>query len=187
MTYLNILLDVALIGLLVVGISYAVKLSKQLAGMRAARVEMERFIFDFNTTVVRAEKGVNNLKNAARSAGDDLEKLIEKGQMLRDELQFLTESADLIANRLSSSATQMNAPRANEPAPRAAAPAASSPAPAATAPKPAPARTADVSEMPKKMASPQALAQEMKNSLSASGKVPSSAERELLRALEKLG
>ena len=180
MTYLNILLDIALIGLLVVGIVYALKLSKQLAGMRAAHVEMERFVFDFNTAVVRAEKGVNNLKNTARSSGDDLERLIEKGQLLRDELQFLTESADLIANRLSTSATQVNAPR---PAAEA------TPKPQTPASPAAPARVAEVKEMPKKTAtaSPQALAQEMKNTLTASGKTPSSAERELLRALEKLG
>jgi len=167
MIYLNILLDLALIGLLVVGINYAVKLTRQLAEMRASRNEMERFVFDFNATVTRAEAGVRGLKNTARSCGDDLEKLIDKGQMLRDELNFLTESADQIANRLSSSATKASRPADSS----------------------APKREAEIKEMPKKTASanPQSLAQEIKSTLSASGKLPSTAERELLSALEKLG
>jgi len=174
MTYLNIILDLAMIGLLVVGILYAQKLTRQLAGMRASHAEMERFVFEFNATVTRAEAGVRNLKNTARSAGDDLEKLIEKGQALRDELHFLTESADQIANRLSSNATKANAARPTEPQTQAAA---------------TPQRVAEIKEMPRKpaTANPQALAQEIKSTLSASGKAPSTAERELLRALEKLG
>lgn len=168
MTYLNIFLDLAMIGLLGVGIAYAVKLSRQLGEMRAAHAQMERFVFDFNTTVVRAEKSVNNLKSTARSSGDDLEKLIDKGQMLRDELSFLIESADVVANRISSGANQASSQGAAKPA----------------APKP----VAEVRPMPQKTtASPQALAQELKSGLSAAGKAPSAAERELLRALEKLG
>lgn len=174
MIYLNILLDLALIGLLVVGINYAMKLSKQLAAMRAAHVEMERFVDDFNGTVTRAEAGIKGLKNTARTCGDDLEKLIDKGHLLRDELHFLTESADQIATRLSSSASQVART-------------------ATTAAASTQAKEAEIKEMPVRATSstttakPQALVQEIRSTLSSSGKTPSSAERELLRALEKLG
>ncbi len=104
MNWLTFLLDLALIGLLITGIFYAVRLTRQLAGMRASRAAMERFVLDFSTTVVRAENGVKNLKATARSSGDDLEKLIEKAHSLRDELHFLVESADQMASRLSDTA-----------------------------------------------------------------------------------
>lgn len=112
MTILSLLLDLVLATLLGVGIFYAVRLTRQLSEMRANHLAMERFVTDFNATVLRAEAGIRGLKNAARQAGDDLEHLIEKGQSLRDELHFLTESADQIAARLSdkaASATRGNA------------------------------------------------------------------------------
>lgn len=127
MTILMLVFDLILIGLLVAGIHYAIKLTRQLAEMRAGRAEMERFVYSFNATVERAEAGIRGLKSAARSSGDDLEGLIEKGQMLRDELHFLTESADQIATRLSitaGQAAQKSAPAQEEetlkasPAPR---------------------------------------------------------------------
>lgn len=167
MIYFNLFLDVVLIGLLVAGIRYAMKLTQQLADMRTGRVEMERFIVQFNSTVGRAEAGVNGLKLAARSCGDDLEKLIEKGQLLRDELNFLTESADLIANRLSTSASQIT--RATESQVQAKAP------------------TQEQASMQTATKSTKPLVQEMKSAMASSGKTPSTAERELLRALEKLG
>lgn len=121
MTFLNILLDIALIGLLITGIMYAMKLTRQLADMRASRGEMERFVLEFNSTVNRAEAGVRGLKHAARESGDDLEKLIERASGLRDELHFLIESADQIAGRLSATAsvitrgTAAQKPDAGEP------------------------------------------------------------------------
>lgn len=174
MTTLNILLDIVLIGLLAVGIKYAVKLTRQLADMRAGRLEMEKFIGDFNSTVLRAEAGIHGFKTTARTCGDDLERLIDKGQMLRDELNFLTESADVIANRLSTSATQ-----ASRPQEQIKAPASSAARPAAPAP------VASVSSLAGKTAKP--LADEMRKAMTSSNKTPSAAEQELLRALEKLG
>jgi hypothetical protein len=168
MAYFNVFLDLVLIGLLIAGIRYAMRLTRQLADMREGRVEMERFIIQFNSTVNRAEAGVSGLKQAARSTGDDLEKLIEKGHLLRDELTFLTESADMIANRLSASASQASRTPAPQPETKA----------------PAKAQMPDAAVTQK---SAQALAQEMKSMMGVSGKTPSSAERELIRALEKLG
>ncbi len=115
---ISIVLDVTLIALLAVAIHYAMNLSRQLAGLRASRADMERFVIEFSATVHRAEAGITGLKQAARSSGDDLERLIEKAQYLRDELHFLVESADQIANRLSdtaAAATRLAAPENEDP------------------------------------------------------------------------
>ena len=118
MTILSLLLDILMIGLLGAGIFYAIRLTRQLADMRASRADMERFILDFTATVARAEAGVKGLKNASRSCGDDLEHLIERGQNLREELGFLIESADQMANRLTATGTfAARASSLNEPAP----------------------------------------------------------------------
>ncbi|MDD3287801.1 MAG: DUF6468 domain-containing protein [Alphaproteobacteria bacterium] len=104
MELLYLLLDALLIGLLITGIVYAVRLNRQLAQLRSSRADMERFVVDFSGTVARAETGIKGLKQAARDCGDDLEHLIDKAHQIRDELQFLTESADQIATRLSQTA-----------------------------------------------------------------------------------
>lgn len=164
MTIVSVLLDLVLIGLLIAGIFYAVKLTRQLADMKASRADMERFVGEFNATVMRAEAGIRGLKNASRESGDDLERLIERGQNLRDELNFLTESADQIANRLSESASI--AARATSAAPE---PTKQAETPKGKAQQPAPKPT------------PQPSSTE-------SDYVPASAaERELMRVLKKIG
>ena len=177
MDFLSILLDVALIGLLIASLRYAARLSRQLTEMREGRADMQRFILDFNATVARAEAGIRGLKTTARSCGDDLEKLIEKGQLLRDELTFLTESADQMASRLSNAASRT--PRSSEGA----APAPLTPPPVTGAVKAKAPETAATQALEKQ----KALLQEVKNIAAGSGKVSSAAERELLRVLEKLG
>ena len=157
---LSIILDVIMIGLLITGIAYAVKLHRQLLALRASRGEMERFVGDFSQTVQRAEAGIKGLKLAAREGGDDLEKLIDKAQQIRDELQFLVQSADQIATRLSDTAAS---------AARAILPENARPQNAAPPAKPA-AKPVDKKPADKK---PDAA--------------PSQAEAELLQALEKLG
>ncbi len=125
---------------------------------------MERFVQEFSATVLRAENGIKGLKQAARESGDDLEKLIEKAGGLRDELQFIAESADQIASRLSQSA--QGAMRAEKPAaPR-------EEKPAEKAPE---ARPESIMPMAKKPAA------------AGEAKAGSRAEKELLQALEKLG
>ncbi len=112
------ILDIVLIGLVSAGLVQATRLLGHLAGLRASRTEMERFVHEFGATVMRAEKGIRNLKQAARESGDDLEKLVEKSFMVRDELQFIVESADQLAERLTKAASDTVRPR-RHPAPEA--------------------------------------------------------------------
>lgn len=158
MIFVSLFFDAILIGLLLAGIAYAMKLTRQLADMRASRGEMERFVLEFNATVSRAEAGVRGLKAASRQTGDDLEKLLEKGQMLRDELSFLIDSADQMASRLAGQAT--SAAKASAPGESAAAAEPAAPRRAAQAAAPSPVSAAAPS---------------------------SAAERDLLRALQKRG
>lgn len=96
----SVFLDILLAGLIATALFYAVKLSRQIEILSSSKEEMTNFISEFASTVERAEAGINGLKTAARSSGDDLEQLIDKAQSLRDELQILIATADKIANRL---------------------------------------------------------------------------------------
>ncbi|MDD3029605.1 MAG: DUF6468 domain-containing protein [Alphaproteobacteria bacterium] len=106
MAWLGLLLDSALIVIVGVGVVQAVRLIRQLKDLKKGRSEMETFVRDFNNAVIRAEAGIKALRTAARESGDDLEKLVEKAGLVRDELTFIVESADGVADRLSSAAAQ---------------------------------------------------------------------------------
>ncbi|MFA6279351.1 MAG: DUF6468 domain-containing protein [Bdellovibrionales bacterium] len=165
---IGFVLDIVLIGFLIAGISYAIKLTQQLADMRAQRADMERFVAVFSSTVERAEAGIRGLKSVSRSSGDDLERLIEKGQSLRDELHFLTESADQIATRLSNTATQMT--RGSE---------------AATTTSPEIKPKASAAKQPEKPRIVEAVPSQPVSA--APQQASSAAERDLLRVLGKRG
>lgn len=104
--WLGLGLDALLIAVVGVGIFQAIRLIRHLQDLRASRAEMERFVRDFNSAVVRAEAGVKALRAAARESGDDLERLVERAGMIRDELTFIVESADSVADRLSGLASK---------------------------------------------------------------------------------
>jgi hypothetical protein len=113
----SIIVDVALIVFLGVGIFYAIRLMAQLATFRSSRADMERFVMEFNGTVLRADASIKGLKQAARSSGDDLEQLIEKAQKMTDELNIMIETADQIASRLGDGAAKLTATLKTEPVP----------------------------------------------------------------------
>ncbi len=111
--WISLALDVILIGLVGAGLVQASRLLRQLAELRQSRVEMERFVQDFNATVMRAEAGIKGLRQTARDSGDDLENLLGKANSIREELQFIIESADQIASRLTQNASSaVRAPEA---------------------------------------------------------------------------
>ncbi|MDR3424629.1 MAG: DUF6468 domain-containing protein [Alphaproteobacteria bacterium] len=158
-----IILDAILIVVVGVGIFQAIRLISQLRDLRASRAEMERFVRDFNNAVLRAEAGIKMLRAAARESGDDLEKLVQKAGMVRDELNFIVDSADGVAERLSASASNVlqTDKKPQAPAKEASKPTAPVEKRAANKPASPPAEKPDASP-------------------------PSRAEQELLQALQKL-
>jgi uncharacterized protein DUF6468 len=108
-------LDIVVILMMGAGLVQATRLIRHLAGLQQGRVEMERFVHEFNATVIRAEVGIKGLRTAARDSGDDLEKLVAKAVMVRDELQFIVESADGVAERLSVAASSAMRPDTKPP------------------------------------------------------------------------
>jgi uncharacterized protein DUF6468 len=158
--WIGLSLDVTLILLVGVGLVQAARLIRHLEGLRQGRVEMEQFVREFNATVMRAEAGIKGLRQAARDSGDDLEKLVEKALLIRDELHFIVESADQVASRLSQGASTAMRPSGG--------------AEKSTAASPPPA--------PTEMMTPFAAKNAPENAAPTSR-----AEKELLQALKKLG
>lgn len=167
MEIVKLILDIGIIAALALAVRYAWRLEKQLRLLRESREEMARYTADFARNVDRAETGIKSLKLMARASGDDLEQLVEKAQALRDELQFVVDHANTIADKITRLGGQLAQQQTKV---------AESPMPAVT-PSPAPAASAPVERPP------------LRAVVGGSGAAPeprSRAERELLQALQKM-
>lgn len=99
----KLVLDVVVALLLAATIGYAVVLNRRLTALRQNRDELAKLIANFNEATVRAESSIPKLRKAADDAGQGLLDRVEKAQTLRDDLAFMIERADSMANRLESS------------------------------------------------------------------------------------
>jgi septal ring factor EnvC (AmiA/AmiB activator) len=96
----GILIDLTIVTLLIVTIAFAAVLNRRLSAWRQDRAEFERVIAQFNQAAARAEAGVERLKVASEQTGRTLQQTVTKGQSLRDDLAYLVERAEPLADRL---------------------------------------------------------------------------------------
>jgi hypothetical protein len=101
-----LLLDVLLVALLAATIAYLVVLNRRLAGLRENRAEIERQAREFAVSTARAEASVVDLKAAAEGTGRSLQECTERSQTLRDDLEFMIDRGNSLADRLESNLRQ---------------------------------------------------------------------------------
>ncbi len=126
-----LVLDGVVVVLLVAIIGYAVVLNRRIGEMRKSKAEFERMITSFNLATTRAEAGIQSLKSIAGQRGPDLQRSLDKARSLRDDLAYLVERGDTLADRLTESVrSSIPTPQAAE-APTAASTPATAESPAA--------------------------------------------------------
>lgn len=94
------LIDMVILVFLGVTIFYAWRLSAYMKIFRDSRREMESLLRNLDGHIARAEKSVLGMRNAAESAGHELQGVIKDARFLADELNFMNEAGDNLANRL---------------------------------------------------------------------------------------
>ena len=102
----GILLDGLLAVLLVATIAWCFILNRRLGNIRAASQQMKDLVTNFSTATEQATAGIRALKVAAEVDGAALQEIVDSARVLRDELAFLTEAGDTLANRLADSRSQ---------------------------------------------------------------------------------
>lgn len=110
----GIYLDIIMIVLLLVTICYAWMLSRRLAAFRRGREEMQIFLADFNAANERAETSIRSLRDLAEQSGGALRDDIEKARSLKDDLSFMIDRGESIADRLEMAAKGAGQFRRNE-------------------------------------------------------------------------
>jgi cell division septum initiation protein DivIVA len=165
----KLVLDLIIAILLAATIAYAAVLNSKLNQLRKNRDDLAKLVSSFNDATARAEAGIPKLKRASEEASSTLIDRVEKAQSLRDDLAFMIERADAMANRLEGSVRTAR----GETKP--------SPAPASNTPLRSPANNRTVSS-PSKGAMPTLTASRDDDDTLDDDR--SEAERELLRALQ---
>lgn len=113
----KLVLDLIIAILLAATIAYAAVLNNKLNQLRKNRDDLAKLVAAFNDATARAEAGIPKLKRASEEASSTLIDRVEKAQSLRDDLAFMIERADAMANRLEGSVRTARGEAKPTPAP----------------------------------------------------------------------
>ena len=94
------LLELALLLLLAATLFHAMRLERALGVLKQDRAVLEELVEGFNDSTRQAESGIERLRAAADGAGRHMARQIESAQKLRDDLHFLADRSDRVAERL---------------------------------------------------------------------------------------
>lgn len=93
-------LEALLIVLLASTLVHALRLERALGVLRRDRAQLETLIAGFNEATQQAETGVERLRAAADGAGRQIARQVDAANALRDDLSFLTERGERLADQL---------------------------------------------------------------------------------------
>lgn len=94
------LLETALLALLGATLFHAVRLERALGVLRRDRAALEELVAGFNSSTRAAEQGIERLRGAAEGAGRQMQRQVETATGLKDDLLFLIERGERLADRL---------------------------------------------------------------------------------------
>lgn len=96
----GLLLDGLILVFLSVTIFYAARLSLFLKNFRDQRNGMQLLIRDLSTTIDKAEASIHTMKEHAKLSELELREIVNEAKFLSDELRFMNETGDSLADRL---------------------------------------------------------------------------------------
>ena len=117
MSSLEWALQLVLLALLAAAIPFAVRLERQLAALRKDRGALESGAAGVQEAARSAEAAIIRLRAAAEAAGKGVAERIAAAEPLREDLRFLTERAEALADRLDAAVRAARPPSAEAEAP----------------------------------------------------------------------
>lgn len=113
---LALMVEIVVAVLLLVTLAISLVLNRRLGNLRANQDEMRRLIGDFDKALTKARQGLAELKTASATADTAHEERMKAAKTLRDELGFMIETGDRLADRLAGEASGNRAARQDRPA-----------------------------------------------------------------------
>lgn len=93
-------LEIVLVALLAATLVHAVRLERALGVLKRDRAALDELISGFNASTRQAEAGIARLRAAAEGAGQLLARQIEAASALKDDLAYLSERGERLADQL---------------------------------------------------------------------------------------
>lgn len=100
MDNLDLIINLAIIGLLIPTIIYACRLNKNLEILRQNQSSLARLVESLNDATIKAENSIPKLKTATQNTSGELKEVVNSAKNLKDDLIFINERADSLADRL---------------------------------------------------------------------------------------
>lgn len=98
--FIKITLDIFILLALGGFMIYALRLSRALEIFRQSRAEFDSILKDLNDHINRAERSLKDLRQASTASGDDLYKMIQDAESLKNDLQIINTTSNKLAARL---------------------------------------------------------------------------------------
>ncbi len=100
MSSLAVVLDGVILVFLAVTIFYAVRLTFFFKAFRESRESVEALLTKLSFTIDKAQNAIINMQEMSQSSRGDLQDVINEASFLSDELRFMNETGDNLAERL---------------------------------------------------------------------------------------
>jgi len=100
MSAIQFSLEIGLVFLLGVTLIQAIRLERALGVLRRARAGLEPLVEEFDASTRQAEAAIARLHEAAESAGRQVGRQTDTAISLKDDLAFLVERGDRLADRI---------------------------------------------------------------------------------------
>jgi len=102
----SVILDIVIAVLLVAMIYYAVLLNRSLSTLKKSKDELQSLLGGFEESTVKAEMAINRIKVEATDNSVSVKELIKEADRLREDLQFLVDRGEGVADKLEGGITQ---------------------------------------------------------------------------------
>lgn len=100
MDSLELLINLIIIALLVPTIVYAYRLNKNLEILRRNQKSLAQLVEALNDATYKAENSIPKLKSVTEHSSEGLKEVVDSAKELKDDLLFINERADNLADRL---------------------------------------------------------------------------------------
>lgn len=97
---LDLIINVIIIGLLIPAIIYVYRLDKNLTILRQNQSSLAKLVEALNDATFKAENSIPKLKSVTEHSSSDLKEVVDSAKELKDDLMFINERADNLAERL---------------------------------------------------------------------------------------
>lgn len=97
---LELFINLTIILLLLPTLVYAYKLNKNLSALRQNQSSLATLIKSLNEATKKAESSIPKLKSFTEHSSSDLKNVVDSAKVLKDDLMFINQRADGLADRL---------------------------------------------------------------------------------------